>query len=109
MKNIGKEEGINFSYGGTVGSTIDSHRLVEWATERGKQDEVIEELFKLYFENEGNIVDLQELAAVAGRIGLNETEVSSLLSGGLFAIICMLKSAFHRLWNTSRLTKEFNV
>ncbi|CAO3675303.1 unnamed protein product [Umbelopsis vinacea] len=74
MKSIGQEEGINFSYGGTLGSTIDSHRLVEWAAERGKEDEVIEQLFKLYFEEEGNIVDLQELASVAGKIGLNEAE-----------------------------------
>jgi len=79
MKSIGQEEGINFSYGGTLGSTIDSHRLVEWAAERGKEDEVIEQLFKLYFEEEGNIVDLQELASVAGKIGLNEAEVSRLL------------------------------
>ncbi|CAM0141309.1 unnamed protein product [Umbelopsis sp. WA50703] len=74
MKNIGKEEGIEFDYGGVVASTIDSHRLVEWAKEKGKQQEVIEELFKLYFEETGNIGDLEQLAAVAGRIGLSKEE-----------------------------------
>ncbi|KAG2177884.1 hypothetical protein INT43_003131 [Umbelopsis isabellina] len=72
MKSIGKEEGINFDYGGVTASTIDSHRLVEWAKEQGKQDEVIEELFKLYFEETGNIGDLEQLAGVAERIGLSK-------------------------------------
>lgn len=76
MKSIGKEEGINFDYGGVTASTIDSHRLVEWAKEQGKQDEVVEELFKLYFEQTGNIGDLETLAGVAERIGLSKENVS---------------------------------
>jgi predicted DsbA family dithiol-disulfide isomerase len=79
MKNTGKGEGINFSYGGTTSNTIDSHRLIEWATEQGKEDEIVEQLFKLYFEDEGNIGDLEELADAAGKIGLNRDEVSCFL------------------------------
>lgn len=75
MKQTGKGDGINFSYGGTIANTIDSHRLIEWATERGEQDEIVEQLFKLYFEEEGNIADHDQLADVAGKIGLDRAEV----------------------------------
>jgi predicted DsbA family dithiol-disulfide isomerase len=75
MKQTGKGDGINFSYGGTIANTIDSHRLIEWATEQGKQDEIVEQLFKLYFEEEGNIADHDQLADVAGKIGLDRAEV----------------------------------
>ncbi|KAG2188012.1 hypothetical protein INT44_000763 [Umbelopsis vinacea] len=74
MKRMGKGDGINFSYGGPIANTIDSHRLIEWASKQGKQDEVIEQLFKLYFEDEGNIGDLDQLADVAGKIGLDKVE-----------------------------------
>lgn len=31
-----------------MGNTLDSHCLIEWAGTKGKQDEVVEELFKRY-------------------------------------------------------------
>lgn len=31
-----------------MGNTLDSHCLIEWAGTQGKQDEVVEELFKRY-------------------------------------------------------------
>jgi len=36
MKDQGAKVGIKFSYGGKVGNTLDSHRLVELAKTKGK-------------------------------------------------------------------------
>ncbi len=57
MKATGLKDGINFSYGGNVGNTFNSHRLVALAKTKGNemQNKVIEEIFKCYFEKEGDI------------------------------------------------------
>jgi len=41
MKTVGKEDGIDFSYGGKVGNTLNSHRAIEWAKKFGKHEEVL--------------------------------------------------------------------
>jgi predicted DsbA family dithiol-disulfide isomerase len=53
MIDVGKNVGINFSYGGNISQTVDSHRLLAKAYESGGeplQRKVLEELFKGYFE-----------------------------------------------------------
>lgn len=82
MKETGKQEGINFSYGGNTGRTLDSHRLIEFALLKGgvaKQNEVVEKLFTFYFEQERDIVDANTLVEVATSVGLNGTEVRRML------------------------------
>eukprot|EP00956_Cyclotella_meneghiniana_P040687 scaffold202735_cov23-Cyclotella_meneghiniana.AAC.1 len=52
MKGVAAEHGIEMEYGGTVGNTFDSHRLIWLAREVGGselQDSVVERLFKAYF------------------------------------------------------------
>jgi len=71
MKNVGLEEGISFSYGGKIGNTTDSHRLVEFAKQQGKQDEIINKLFAFYFEQERDISDRATLIEAGESIGLN--------------------------------------
>jgi len=36
MINVGKEVGINFSYGGKTGNTLLSHRLVDYSATKDK-------------------------------------------------------------------------
>ena len=52
MEKVGEAEGIKFSYGGTVSNTLHSHCLVKIAQQQGKEDAVMEEIFKNYFERE---------------------------------------------------------
>jgi len=82
MKEVGLNVGINFSYGGKIGNTMDSHRLITWAAQFGdeKQNDLVEELFKNYFEEEKNIADLRVLEAAAQKVGI-EGSKSFLLSG----------------------------
>jgi predicted DsbA family dithiol-disulfide isomerase len=53
VTSVGRDVGIEFSYGGDISSTIDSHRLLAKAYEKGGeplQRSVLERLFKGYFE-----------------------------------------------------------
>lgn len=76
MKGIGQAEGIQFAFDGLTSNTLDSHRLIHWAKQFGKQNELVEELFKDYFERDRNIGDNQVLAEAAGRVGLDQAQVS---------------------------------
>ena len=49
MIETGKKHDISFSYGGYVGNTFDSHRMIYQAREQGGselQDKVVESLFR---------------------------------------------------------------
>mmetsp|Transcript_17205 Transcript_17205/g.66959 ORF Transcript_17205/g.66959 Transcript_17205/m.66959 type:complete len:169 (+) Transcript_17205:245-751(+) len=72
MIATGKGEGINFSYGGRIGNTEDSHRVIELAGRFGaaQQDKTVEALFSAYFENEKSMGDDDVLAAAATESGL---------------------------------------
>ena len=63
----------------TYPSTINSHRLVALAEKKGLQDRTVEELFKTYFEKNDNIGDINVLADVGARVGLNKEEVCRLV------------------------------
>lgn len=78
---VGKSAGINFSFGGKTGNTRDSHRLVELGKTKGAevQTRVVEELFKSYFEEEGDITSHEVLREAGVRAGLGEAEVKSWL------------------------------
>jgi len=80
LRAVGEEVGINFSQDGIIGNTINSHILIEFAKHKGKQDEVVEQLFKIYFEEGRNLAEEATLTAAAGRAGLDPADVSAALS-----------------------------
>lgn len=53
----GQDVGINFNDDRVMLPTLDSHRLVEYARKQGKQDVVIDKVFRSYFEEAKNIAD----------------------------------------------------
>ncbi|KAM0813381.1 putative Thioredoxin-like protein [Seiridium cardinale] len=77
----GKEVGINFSFGGRTGHTLNSHRLIQLAGQQGQevQNKVVGELFKRYFELEQDITDKEMLRSAAEAAGLNGEEVKAYL------------------------------
>jgi len=79
MIGVGKQEGINFSYGGRTGNTRNSHRLITWAAQQGKEDEIVEKLFNYYFEQERDITDLNTLVEAATAVGLDGTKARAML------------------------------
>jgi predicted DsbA family dithiol-disulfide isomerase len=73
MIERGKAEGINFSYGGRLSNTTDSHRVLEKAYELAGQDgqlKAVELLFKRYFEEEKDLGDPELLAGVLAEADL---------------------------------------
>jgi predicted DsbA family dithiol-disulfide isomerase len=77
LTRLGVAEGINFKFGGKIGQTRDSHRLVELAKEKMgdggvKMQEV---LFEMYFEEEKDIADVEVLVEAGKRAGFEEDVV----------------------------------
>jgi predicted DsbA family dithiol-disulfide isomerase len=61
-------------------NTLNAHRLVHYASEHGRQDETAEELFRAYFIEGRNLTDLEVLADVAVRAGLDREAVAEYLA-----------------------------
>lgn len=87
--------GIEFSFKGRIGNTLDSHRLLEFAKLKQTQDKregvcqpsgmrnlqtrVAEELFSAFFENGKDITSHDVLVEAAGRAGMYEKEARAFL------------------------------
>jgi predicted DsbA family dithiol-disulfide isomerase len=78
MKETGKTAGINFSYGGKVGNTLNAHRVIQLAKQRGKADEAMQAFFTAYFEEERDITDKDVLANAAVESGTCATKEEAL-------------------------------
>lgn len=61
-------------------NTIDSHRVIRWATSSGKQSDFVERLFRRYFAEGANIEDAGELVDAADTVGLDGRLVAELLA-----------------------------
>jgi len=66
----GESVGIKFNSSRAICNTLTSHRLVDYAERFGKQDEIINELFKIYFEEAKNINNIDILVEVAEKFGI---------------------------------------
>ena len=79
----GRGEGIAFNFDrmGRTPNTIDSHRIIWLAGERGVQDAVVEALFQAYFTDGRDLSDRATLAAIAAQAGLDLANVNELLAG----------------------------
>jgi predicted DsbA family dithiol-disulfide isomerase len=82
--DIGKAEGIPFAFDKITRSpnTLDAHRLIRWAHEAGKQNEMADRLFALYFTEGADIGSPDVLAKAAAEVGLDAALVANLLTTG---------------------------
>jgi len=80
---VGRGEGIafNFDRQARTPNTLDAHRVIWLAGERGVQDAVIEALFLAYFTEGRDLSDRATLADVAAGAGLDRAGVVELLAG----------------------------
>ena len=83
IEQAGESEGIQFAFDRMTRTpnTVDSHRLIEYAGQRGVQDPVVEALFHRYFEQGDDIGDCAVLEAAGVDGGLDEGEVRRFLAG----------------------------
>ena len=78
----GREAGIEFQFSRIkrTPNTVLSHRLVHWSAKNERQDEVVAELFRAYFEEGMDIGDLDTLVECAMRAGLAEEAARNYLA-----------------------------
>ena len=79
----GAAEGIRFAFERMTRTpnTFTAHRLVWWAGRQGKQDEMVEMLFRRYFLEGGDIGDLDSLSQAAVEVGLDRAITETFLAG----------------------------
>ena len=81
IKQRGLELGFEFGNrgGGRIYNTFDAHRLLHWAKEHAKQTELKLALFDLYFKENGNPSDHQQLLNVSQSVGLDRERAQQIL------------------------------
>lgn len=84
VEQAGAAEGIAFAFDRIrrTPNTVDAHRLIRFAAERGRADDMAEALFRAYFLDGSDIGDREELAAIAGEAGFERAEAGAFLAGG---------------------------
>lgn len=72
ISELGRSEGVTFRFDRIrrVPHSLDAHRLVRWAGRFGAADAMVEAIFEAYFMEGADIGELNMLAQLAGRIGL---------------------------------------
>jgi predicted DsbA family dithiol-disulfide isomerase len=78
---VGATVGIPFAFDKITvqPNTVDAHRLLHYAEQKGRQDEMAEELFRAYFIEGANLTDREALADAAQRAGLDRAQVAAYL------------------------------
>jgi predicted DsbA family dithiol-disulfide isomerase len=81
LRDAGEREGIVFNFNAIAKTpnSLDSHRLIRWASSTGQQNAVVEKLFLAYFCEGRDIGDRAVLASIAGECGMDSELVLSLL------------------------------
>ncbi len=83
VRAAGETEGIDFAFERMkrTPNTIDSHRLIRHAGQKGRQDAVVQALFDAYFLRAEDIGDPEVLTAAAAEAGLDAEETRAFLAG----------------------------
>lgn len=81
VATVGVSAGIDFAFSRIerTPNTFDAHRLIWFARQYGRQDEVVEELFHGYFTEGLHVGQAEMLVALAVRAGLDGENVGRLL------------------------------
>ena len=82
VRSIGMDMGINFRFEGKTGRTRDAHRLIQLGKTKSPemQTQVVEELFKSYWEGQADITSHKDLTEAGVKAGLDEAEVKEWLA-----------------------------
>jgi predicted DsbA family dithiol-disulfide isomerase len=83
VQEAGRQEGIAFAFEriARTPSSLASHRLIRWAGSAGRQDQVVELLFRRYFLEGGDIGNPDVLTEVARQAGMDAERIAKLLAG----------------------------
>ncbi|MFC5272270.1 DsbA family oxidoreductase [Adhaeribacter terreus] len=80
MAGMAKEVGLNYDFNNAkIANTLDAHRVLHFAKEYGKQNELKEKLFAAYYTEGKSIGDAESLAQIAETVGLDGEKVKAML------------------------------
>jgi predicted DsbA family dithiol-disulfide isomerase len=81
IDQVARETGIEVNFGGIkrTPNTIDAHRLIHWAGIEGKQNAVVDRLFKAYFKEGRDISEHSVLVRIATAAGMDGDATRRLL------------------------------
>ena len=79
---VGETEGIHFAFDKMerTPSTVDAHRIIWLADQRGCQDAVVEALFRAYFSEGRDIGSQRTLIELASESGLDRQAMETMLN-----------------------------
>lgn len=85
VEEAARGEGMDFHLEGTLhGDTKDGHRLVQFAATVGMQHEVLDRLYRAYFEQGFSLFDREKLLDLVVEAGLDRTHAAAVLDSGDF-------------------------
>jgi predicted DsbA family dithiol-disulfide isomerase len=80
MKQVFADEGVVFNpESQRTGSSLASHRIIVFAKQNGKQNEMVEELFKRYITEKQWVGDPEVCIDAAASIGLDKTSATQFM------------------------------
>lgn len=87
LERLGDEEGLTFDFDKieAAPNTRDAHRLILWAQEHDRGDELATRLFRAYFSEGRNVSGREVLVECAADVGLDSDEARSLLESDRYA------------------------
>lgn len=84
---IADSEGLCYDLDETLsGNTLDAHRLLLWAGEIGKQDELLEAMYRAYFEDSRPLFSHEDLLEIVAEVGISAHLAAQVLSSDRFHI-----------------------
>jgi len=86
MEQTAAADGLEYHMGdGVTGNTLDAHRLLHLAGDRGRQDAALERFYRAYFTEGRSLFDDASLTSLAVEAGLDEPDVREVLAGDAYA------------------------
>ncbi|MFF4809249.1 DsbA family oxidoreductase [Micromonospora chersina] len=84
VTQVAKGAGIDMRFDRAVAAnTFEAHRLVRFATERGRAAELVERLYRAHFQDGIDVGSTDALVKLAGEVGLDEAEARDYLESNL--------------------------
>ena len=86
IRVAGLQDGIEFNFDAieVMPNTLDAHRVMRWARDAGKESEMAERLFSLYFVEGEDIGDHDVLARACAQVGVMDAfRAQKMLEGGV--------------------------
>jgi predicted DsbA family dithiol-disulfide isomerase len=87
MERTAAADGLTYRLGeeGLTGNTFDAHRVLHLAKARGRENDVLDRLYRAYFSEQRSLFDTNSLVTLADEAGLDADEARRVLEGDAYA------------------------